>query len=430
LQLRPEVWHTANAQGIHQGDIQPMIKVFMMDLWCQVPFYNAYLCQAIEAENVNVTLGSTKFHLEPDYYLRRGLTADPGVTSSASTLRIRNSGLRRAIRFTEFCINALALALRFLFAPPDVVHVQWIPLAEEGVPIELWLLKLAKFRGAKIVYTVHNVLPHDPKKDYTPIFLNIYHCVDRLICHTQETADRLVKEFNIRREKIDIIPHGPLFYDGAPMDRAAAKARLGLAATQCTVLYQGLVRPYKGLDFLLDAWQEVQTQCPDACLVIAGRGEAQYMEWVRARVQQLGLADSVRLDLRYITTEEISVFYQACDISLYLHKEITQSGALMTGIPFGRPVITTALAGFKEALVGYKGARSVAYGDVDGLARLLQDLINNPGQRKSLSSELSTGDCDSSWREIARKTKRCYEQVLVHSLSTAKAAVNEPSCIS
>jgi glycosyltransferase involved in cell wall biosynthesis len=136
------------------------------------------------------------------------------------------------------------------------------------------------------------------------------------------------------------------------------------------------------------------------------------METVRMKVDQLGLQSSVHLDLRYITSEELPVYYQACDIAVYLHREITQSGALMTGIAFGKPIVATALTGFQEALEGYEGALSVDYGDVEALVTLLGELIGDPEKRRALVNNSASEEALVFWKTIARKTRKCYEAVL------------------
>ena len=332
--------------------------------------------------------------------------------SFASGLNLGNPRVRRSLRFLEFVANLSALTLRFQFARPDLIHVQWIPLVAEGVPFELWFLKLAQRRGVKIVYTVHNLLPHDSEPGVRETFARIYRMMDALICHTRETKDRLIAEFGLDGSRVWIIPHGPLFYDYTPIGQAEAKRRIGLQPQNCMVLYQGLVRPYKGIDFLLDAWKRVQAEQPDARLVIAGRGEDRHMEFVKAKVEGNGVQSSVQLDLRYITSEELPVYYQAADIAIYPHREITQSGALMTGIAFGKPIVATSLPGFREALEGYDRAACVEYGDVEELSQLLLTMISDPAKREPLPHPSAREDAHLFWKDIARRTRECYEQVL------------------
>ncbi|HEX3355008.1 MAG TPA: glycosyltransferase family 4 protein [Terriglobales bacterium] len=404
-----------------------MTNVYMLDLWCQVPFYDAYLCQALQAEGVHSVLGSTTFHLEPDYFQRRGLKNDPGLSSLASGLKIGSPKVRRSLRFLEFCGNLSALSLRFLVKPPDIIHVQWIPLVAEGVPLEMWFLKLAKRRGSKLVYTVHNLLPHDSDPGLHKIFAEVYNLMDALICHTQETKDRLIEEFGLDGRNIWVIPHGPLFYDYRPLDKSEAKRQLGFSPEQCLVLYQGLVRPYKGIDFLLDAWAQVQSQQPNARLVIAGRGEQCHMDTVKAKVEAIAGQSSVRLDLRYITSLELPIYYQAADIAVYPHREITQSGALLTGIAFGKPIVATTLPGFREALEDYQGAVCVEYGDVNGFSQLLVRLIVDERERDRLANPTARQEAEMSWQVIARQTRGCYEDVLRGTPGGAQAPAREPA---
>ena len=389
-----------------------MPNIYMMDLWCQIPFYDAYLCMALRREGLPCVLGATSFHLEPDYFRRHGLKNDPGLGSFASRLNIKNPKIRRTLRFLEFCGNITTLALRFLFRRPDIIHVQWVPLVDRGISVELWLLKLAKRRGTKLVYTVHNLLPHDPEKDYTKAFDRVYGLMDALVCHTRETRDRLIEEFGVDPRKLWVIPHGPLFYDYEPVEKQEAKRRLGYSPEHTVVLYQGLVRQYKGLDFLLEAWNQMRGQEPNARLLIAGRGEDRDMETVKGKVEALGLQSSVRLDLRYITSEELPIYYQAADIAVYPHREITQSGALMTGIAFRKPIIATNLTGFREALQGYANAVCVEYGDVQGLSERLAELIGNLPEGEASASSSLAQDSATSWKIIAQQTRSCYEEVL------------------
>ena len=388
------------------------------------PLLNAYLCRALESEGVACTLGSTRFHLEPDYFHGRGITNDPGLTSIASGLAIKNKRLRRSLRFLEFCCNLSALAMRFLFQTPDIIHLQWAALVEEGIPLETWFIKLVRRRGIKLVYTVHNVLPHDSNAKVENSLGEVYRLMDALICHTRETKDYLVHNFGLDADKIWLIPHGPLFFDYPRLEKAEAKRRIGLEPTLCVVLYQGLIRPYKGLDFLLEAWKEVQARQPAAKLVIAGRGEQCHMDAVKSQINENGLAASVKLDLRYLRSEEIPLYYQATDIAIYPYREITQSGALMTGIAFGKPIIATALPGFREALEDYKGAIYVEYGDVWSLSGHLSRLIANPQELEHIESRCKA-DSARSWRRIAQETKHCYEQVVSGSGRNKSLAQSE-----
>jgi glycosyltransferase involved in cell wall biosynthesis len=137
---------------------------------------------------------------------------------------------------------------------------------------------------------------------------------------------------------------------------------------------------------------------------------------VKEQISRLGLRDSVHLDFRFIPDEELSAYYQACDISVFPYKEVTTSGALMTAVAFRKAIIATNLPAFQEVLRDGENALFVDYGDVDGLARSLTRLILEPKERERLAhGVLPGGGSDNSWTRIARETRQCYAAVLQNS---------------
>ena len=105
-------------------------------------------------------------------------------------------------------------------------------------------------------------------------------------------------------EKIKVIPHGPFFYDLPDAGHDATLRSFGIDPGKSTVLWQGIIFPYKGIDLLLNAWQKVEGDNENACLVIAGTGAPELLEQIREQVSKLGLK-RVHLHFRFITTEEL-----------------------------------------------------------------------------------------------------------------------------
>lgn len=389
------------------------IRVFMMDLWCFVPYYEGYLCKSLQHANVDVTVGAITHHLDHGHFARQGLRNDPGLLDVVARLNIRNPHLRRILKLVEFAINSAALVVRFAVAPPDILHVQYVPLVGKGLPFEFWFMKFAKRRGIKIVHTVHDLLPHDTGDRLKHAYRPVYRLADALICHNQLARTRLIEEFGIEPERIWLVPHGPMFHDSRKVTQEEARARLGYPQGQTIVLWQGIVLPYKGIDFLLDAWRRIESSSLNARLIIAGGGEERWLQGVREKVRALGIEDSVSLELRFLSVEEVALYYQAADIVAYPYKAITTSGALMTGLSYRKPLVATDLPSFRELLRDGENAALVEYGDVEGLAEILRRLIQNPDERNRLTAGLAaTGAVSDSWAPIACETRKCYEAVL------------------
>jgi glycosyltransferase involved in cell wall biosynthesis len=396
----------------------------MMDLWCIVPYYTTYLCQDLKEQGVDVTLGSITYQYDRAHFVRHGLANEPGLLDVVSRFEIRDAPLRRGLKFLENCVNMFYLALRFLVRPPDVLHVQYLQLIEQGLPFEVWLLAFAKKLGIKLVYTVHNELPPDTGERHRRTLQRIYGMMDALICHSEAARDRLIDAYGTAPKRIRVIPHGPLFEELKRPVREEARAQLGLGQNDCMVLWQGWVKPYKGVPFLLDAWRRVQEQSSDAKLIIAGSGDEELLREVREKVANLGLGGSVRLEFRFLDVAELPCYYVAADVLVYPYREITTSGALMTGLNYGKPIVATNLAAFREDLRQDGSALLVSYGDTEALSGALITLINDGKLRARLGA--GAADCAArsanSWRGIAARTRACYESLLEAALGREQCA--------
>lgn len=403
----------AQQQSRASEDVQASgIRVFLMDLWSYSPHYDRYLYEALRREDVDVRLGSVAPYQDPAYFRRNGIHTSPGLLDVVPSLRLSHDRLRRPLMLFECCINMLALLIRFLFSRPDIVHVQWVPLVRK-LPVELWFLKLVRAMGSKLVYTVHNVLPHDTGNKFVPVFRSVYQQMDALICHTQGAKEQLVQEFSLDPDRVCVIPHGPLLHEVNQLNTAEAKRELGISDEEVLVLWQGIIRPYKGLDFLLEAWRKVVPVNARARLLLAGSGTPEAEQALRERVSALGLESSVSLHLRYLGDEELPVYFGAADIAVYPYKAVTTSGALMTAVAYGKAIVASNLPAFEEVLSQAETAPLlVEYGDVDAFAEVLKRLIDNPDERERAAHSTARLNDTNSWDAIAKKTRRCYATVL------------------
>ena len=402
------------------------LRVFMMDLWCIVPYYTVYLCKALRNQDVDVTLASISYHWDLGCFTRQGVRNDPGLLDIVATLGLRNRRMRQVLKLVEACINMSALAVRLAVSKPDLIHVQFIPLLEFGIPVEVWFLRYAKRFGIKVVYTVHNELPLDTGERYLNAYRSAYHVSDRLICHTQEAKEGLSQRFGIAPERIEVIAHGPIFHDlGAPSSEDA-RGKLGLAPDERVVLCQGWIKPYKGVPFLLDAWEAVQRQNPKARLIIAGTGDEKLQREIRDKVAALKIDGSVRLELRFLdSVAELPLYYATADIAVYPYKEITTSGALMTGLAYGKAIVATKLAAFQDVIEDGRSALLVPYGDKKALTCALLTLMGDPDLRARLGANaaLLATKLSNSWQAIAERTQACYGNLVAPAMTPEHATI-------
>jgi glycosyltransferase involved in cell wall biosynthesis len=387
-------------------------RVFIMDLLCMVPFYDCYLYKSLKKKDGSISLGTISFYLDVDYFKRRGIRRASGLIDVVARLRIYNKKIRRGLKAAEYMLNLGILLVRFSVFKTEILHIQFLPMITV-FPFEFWFLKLTKIKKIKLVYTVHNILPHDTANKYKRKFQNIYKIADILICHTEQTKNELMVIFKIPEQKIRVVPAGPMFHDLPRIESPAARLQLGYHPENAIILFFGLIRPYKGIEFLLTAWKNVANTCPDAVLILAGKGDSGYLNKINRLIQSLGIINSVKTDFRFIPIDELSVYHQAADILVYPYKNIIQSGALLTGMTFGKAIVATNVGGFKETLVNHKNAILIDYGDINGMSRVLIDLVKQPGERNRLGMEaLRELKTKYSWDIIADKVLECYKNSL------------------
>ena len=180
--------------------------------------------------------------------------------------------------------------------------------------------------------------------------------MDAIVVHSEHGAARLRDELGLDPATVHVIPHGVL-------DNLAATPPVPLfAKTKPVVLFFGLIRPYKGLDVLLEAWREAN---PDAELWVVGmpRMDVSFVH-----------GPNVRTALRFVSGAELAGAFAAADLVVLPYREIDQSGVLFTALAFGKPLLLSAVGGFREI----EGAELVAPGDPHALAQALTALLGDP----------------------------------------------------
>jgi glycosyltransferase involved in cell wall biosynthesis len=383
----------------------------MMDLLATVPYYTAYLTRALLAEDINLTLGSVSYYLDRWCFSSRGIKVSPGCVDLSSKCALPRM-LRRPLKLCGALLNQSALSLRFLLAPPDVLHVQFLPMLTWRLPFDLWFVLLCRAWGMKIVLTVHDLLPHDTGHTHKAKFLRLYHSVDWIICHSEHIRDRLAADFLVSPSRVSVIPHGPFFYDLMQVSTETVPKNVTKPEGCVCVLWQGIIHPYKGVDLLLDAWQKVEALGGEHRLVVAGTGPVEILQQIRQQVKSLKLRN-VALKLQFISTVELVQLYLQADIVVYPYRAITTSGGLATGLALGKTIVASDLPVFRELLINRQNALLVDPRSPGDLAEALIELAQNKELRESLAKNVKAMNFgEQSWIAIARSTTEAYRNAL------------------
>lgn len=341
------------------------MRVDVVDPSAFTPPYDHALCGALARAGADVRLQTSRFGYGPvpaaDGYERVERFYRRGVPAAARA----GSRARFAAKLAQHVPDMLAY--RRAAGAADVVHFQWLTVQ----PVDVHLLP----RARPVVLTAHDVLPREPRRGQVAAQRRLYERVDAIVVHSEHGRARLVDALGIPARKVSVIPHGAFTH---LLDVPAARplpADLA-AVSRPVVLFFGLLRPYKGLDVLLDAWRAADL---DAELWIVG------MPRMDVAPLRAAAPANVRWVPRFVADSEVAAYFRRADLVVLPYREIDQSGVLFTALAFGSPLLLSAVGGFPE-IAADGAAALVAPGDGAALAEELARLIGDGAARAKLAA--------------------------------------------
>jgi glycosyltransferase involved in cell wall biosynthesis len=287
------------------------------------------------------------------------------------------------------------LRYRRVAAQADVVHYQWLPIPA----LDRRLLPPKRPR----VYTMHWRLP-DAGTRIARALKRLLAQMDAVVVHSEHGVKRLEADFGVDPARLHLIPHGAFDYLTRQKDEVPLPDALR-AVEGPVILAFGLIRHYKGMDVLLEAFRRVE----GAELWIVGMPRMP-MDGLRDLARQA--EGRVRFVDRFVTDPEIPAFMRRADLVVLPYRNIEQSGVLYTVLAFARPLVLSAVGGFPE--VAERGAaRLVPPEDPAALAETLSELVADPAEREALGAAAAReASTTYSWDRIGERTLALYEQLL------------------
>ncbi len=259
----------------------------------------------------------------------------------------------------------------------QVIHQHWfhnyhqrrsLHLSALGAAYLAALLRLARRLGYGLVWTVHNLQPHERRHRRLDDWLS--RLILRLgvpIVHCQAAADAVRQRFGYGGP-IQVAPHGNYVgvYPPPPAAKQEARAQLGLPADALIFLHAGVIRPYKGIPALVRQFARLPAR--HAALVVAGEEHESDL-----RAELAGeLRDDERIILRlgWLPDEELALYLAAADVAVTSFARVLTSGSVLLAMSAGLPVVAPALGCIPETVSD--GGILYDPADPDGLVRALR----------------------------------------------------------
>jgi glycosyltransferase involved in cell wall biosynthesis len=362
------------------------VRVHVVDPSAFTPPYDHALCTALGEAGAQVELLTSRFAYGPvaaaEAYRREELFYRRAA-------RIGDARARRAGKLAEHVPDMLRYRARARSA--DVVHFQWLTLQQLD-----WALLP---RGRPLVITAHDVLPREPRPGQRRGQRRLYDRFDAVVVHSGHGRERLTRELGIPPERVHVIPHGVFAHLAG---QVPGPAPVPVEQGRPVVLCFGLMRPYKGIDVLLEAWRGIE----GAELWIAGMPRMDISPLVASA------PEGVRFFPRFIGDTELPAFFRAASLVVLPYREIDQSGVLFTALAFGSPLLLSDVGGFPE-IAARGAARLVPPGDAGALHDTLVELLAHPEAREALAGRARTlASGEYSWANVAERTLALYDSLL------------------
>jgi len=322
-------------------------------------------------------------------------------------------------------------------ASPKLFHILWNNKFEyfDRTLLMLWYRLL----GKKIVLTLHNV--NGRKRDRKDTALNRitlriqYRFADHIFVHTEKMKQELIDDFAGRAELTTVIPFG--INNAVPntqLTTGEARERLGIGNREKTLLFFGHIAPYKGLEYLVSAFQQVANQRDDCRLIIAGRPKncEAYWNTIRLAIEEDLKTSRILLRQEFIPDEDTELYMKAADVLILPYRHIYQSGVLFLGYSFGLPIIAADVGSLADDVVEGRTGFVFRAEDSDDLAKTIDryfdsDLYIHLSDRRRAIREYAMKR--NSWDEVAQKTTNVYS-ALMRLTSSGKAFTQDSSATS
>ena len=366
------------------------MRVHVLDPSAYTPPYDHALCHALGAAGAEVTLVTSRFAYGPvppaDGYVRRELFYRHALGAPSSRVRA-------ACKLAEHVPGMLRY--RRLAREADVVHFQWLSVQHLDAHL-LPARRRASGAPRPLVLTAHDVLPREPRPGQLAAQRRLYERFDAIVVHSVHGRARLTGELGVDPARVHVIPHGAFAHlaDGPPQSPP-------FQTEEPVVLCFGLMRPYKGIDLLLDAWRGID----GAELWIAGMPRFDISHLRRAA------PPNVRFVSRFIDDTELPAYFQRADLVVLPYRGIDQSGVLFTALAFGVPLLLSDVGGFPE-VAATGAARTFPAGEVPALHAALRELLCDPAALSAMAERAEAAAAGPySWDAIARRTLELYRSL-------------------
>ncbi len=331
------------------------------------------------------------------------------------------SSVAKVRRVLKYYVRLIAYAAK---ARPKLFHILWnnkFQLFDCTV-----LMLYYKLLGKHVVFTAHNV--NAGKRDKNDSWLNRmllkvqYGLCDHIFVHTKGMKTEMMSAFGIPDHKVSVIPFGiNNTVPNTSLSSAEAKGRLDVRKDDKVLLFFGNIAPYKGLEYLIAAFNQLLKRDGRYRLLIVGKpkGLESYWNQIRDTIASSGIDHRVIAKIEYVPDEETELYFKAADVLILPYAHVFQSGVLFLGYSFGLPAIAADVGSLKEEIIEGETGFVFKPQDSSDLTAKVENYFNSELYHNLETYRLSIkgyANEQYSWNKVAATTTAIYSRLLTSHL--------------
>ncbi len=363
--------------------------------------YDDGLCAGLGAAGQDVTLLGRPMR-DTDAIVPQGYRYRPRFFRQSERLRatLGEGRVFRVAKALDYAATCAAGSLGDLTGA-DIVHVQWLPLAPAD------RLMLGRVAGrARLVHTVHNAdAYHADAGVQGRGYRGLLDRFDALIVHGETTRTALVGQ-GVDPARIHVVPHPPMRLAQAEPEDLAAVPDPALPR----LLFFGTIRPYKGVDLLVEACLGLWRAGHRFELALAGKPFMDIAP-ILAAVREAGFGERLVTDLGFLREQRLDAHLRKAEILVFPYRHIDSSGAFLSALHYGKAMVTSDAGMFGALPEGV--AIRVPADNVSALSQALLPLIESAAIRQAAGAcARAYGETSGDWKDTALRTIDVYRAVM------------------
>jgi len=280
-----------------------------------------------------------------------------------------------------------------------------------------YIIKLIELIKKPLIVTTHTI-PDNTSEGYGLVLKDVLKFAEKVIAMMPESLQKLIKNYNCPKEKIEIIPHGvpdiPLEANDKYKKKKGLENRIILGNIN-------LLSASKGLEYTIESLKKIKEQFNNVLYLIIGQthpvvlkteGE-KYRKFLKEKIKQHGLQGNVEFINRYVSLKELVVWLKIIDVYItpYLDPQQSASGALAYAIGAGKICISTPYLYAKEVLAEGRGI-IVPFRNSQAIADAVIDICENPQKKLRIENKTYKFGRLMTWYNVALQHLKLFDEVL------------------